>query len=73
MSYPDPSSGFSDTGNEEADEVSNRSGGGYDQGDAATETGSAPGDVSSAWHTARDDYQENEGLGDRHDDGWQGS
>ena len=67
----DPSSGFSDTGNNAADDVSNRSGSGYSQGDASTETGASSSDASAAWHSARDDYEADEGLGDRHDGGWQ--
>ena len=66
----DPSSGFSSTGNSAADDVSNRSGGDYSQRDAATETGASSMEASAAWHSARDDYEEAEGLGDRHDGGW---
>jgi hypothetical protein len=66
----DPSSGFSSTGNSAADDVSNRSGGDYHQRDAAIETGASSSEASAAWHTARDDNEEVEGLGDRHDGGW---
>lgn len=62
---------YSSTGDDRADAVSNRSGGSYDKADASTETGCSSRDTSSAWHTARDDYQRDEGLGDRHDGGWQ--
>lgn len=63
-------SGFSDTGDEAADAVSNRDGGKYDEGDAATETGTSEKEAEGTYHAARDDYQEDEGLGDRHDGGW---
>ena len=51
----DPSSGFSQTGDAKADAVSNRSGGGYSDKDATTETKSGARDTSRAWHQARDD------------------
>jgi hypothetical protein len=63
-------SGFSDTGDERADAVSNTTGGGYERPDAAAETGSTGTQASNAWHTARDDYEDTEGLDDRHTGGW---
>lgn len=66
----DPSSNFSSTGDSKADAVSNRTGGGYSQTDARDETGATTKEASQAWHTARDDYEQDEGLGDRHQGGW---
>ncbi len=57
----EPTEGFSDTGNETADDVSNRDGGGYDDKDAATESGASGKETAAAWHTARDDSGVREG------------
>lgn len=54
-------SDFSDTGDTSADEVSNRLGGGYEDADAATETGASGSDTAEAWHAARDDSGVREG------------
>jgi hypothetical protein len=62
--------GYSSTGNQAADDVSNRTGGEYGQSDAARETGTSSSQTNSAWHDARDDYEKDEGLSDRHSGGW---
>lgn len=62
---------YSDTGDAGKDAVSNHDGGGkYNQGMASRETGSGQKETSSAWHTARDDYEKDEGMGDRHEGHW---
>lgn len=50
-----PTRDFSNTGNAEADAVSNRSGGDYEDKDAATETGASARETARAWHEARND------------------
>ncbi len=60
---------FSDTGNAEADEVSNRTGGGYSESDATRETGASMRDTARSWHDARNDYEEDEGQ-DRRQSNW---
>lgn len=63
-------SGFSNTGNAEADAVSNRSGGDYSKAEAGKETGTSEKQAGRTWHAARDD-NEKDGS-DRHRDngGW---
>jgi len=51
----DPSSDYSQTGNTASDDVSNRSGGGYQDKDAATETNAGGRETARAWHDARSD------------------
>jgi hypothetical protein len=63
-------SNFSNTGNAQADEVSNRNGGDYHQSDARRETEATNRQASQAWHDARDDEQAGQGWFDRHDGGW---
>lgn len=63
-------SGYSNTGDAAKDSVSNSYSRGYGQGDAAKETGSSAKSTSDAWHTARDDYQKDEGKDDRHKTKW---
>lgn len=66
-----PTNGFSNTGNPAADAVSNRNGGReYSPEDARTETEASKADQARAYHTARDDYEKEEGLGDRHKSSW---
>ena len=62
--------GFSQTGDARADEVSNRTGGGYDERDAMKETSSSGSEVEAAWHQARDDDEQASGRDDRHTGGW---
>jgi hypothetical protein len=62
--------GWSATGDEAADTVSNRTGGKYTEGDASAETGVPGTETEAAWHSARDDHEADAGLPDRHDVGW---
>ena len=41
----------------------------YDKEDAADDTDVGTEEVSEAWHTARDDYEDLYGVDDRHEDG----
>jgi hypothetical protein len=50
-----PTRDFSNTDNAESDAVSNRSGGGYKDKDAATETGASGRETARALHEARND------------------
>lgn len=66
-----PTKDFSSTGNPAADEVSNRDGGGdYSHRDARIETGATKAEQARAHHAARDDYEKEEKLGDRHESPW---
>lgn len=60
---------FSSTGDSTADSISNQSGGGYQQSDAAAETSASASQVSQAWHDARDDLEKETGE-DRHSQRW---
>jgi hypothetical protein len=61
--------GYSSTGNSAADEVSNQTGGGYNQSDASKETDASQGETSHAWHDARDAHEKDSGE-DRHSSSW---
>ena len=52
---PDPSYNYSNTGDAAKDAVSNRTGGGYPDKDAATETGAGGREAARALHDARTD------------------
>lgn len=65
-----PTSGFSNTDDARADAISNRDDGEYNPNESRIETGATRAEQAQAWHAARDDYEKEEGLPDRHESKW---